>query len=588
MLSEDKNVLYVGKAKNLKRRVANYTKPEKLPMRLRRMISETRSMEIIETHTELEALLLEFNLIKDLKPAYNILLKDDKAFPHILMTQDHDYPQLIKHRGKQNTKGHYFGPFANAGAVSRTLNTLQKIFQIRNCSDSFFSARKRPCLQYHIKRCTAPCVGFISKAEYNDQVQAAVDFLNGKSSHLQKDFAEKMKQAADDQHYELAAKYRDRIKALTTIQSSQNINLQSTKDADIIALIQEGGFTCISVFFIRNGQNFGNKTYFPKTDEDEMPDHILGRFIIEFYTKNSLVPEVLINIVPQDQSLLSDMLSTQLGKKSTIIKPSRGDKKSVVDMAVQNAHSALDRYKAQKASDRAGLEKVRTIFDLDEIPQRIEVYDNSHTSGDHMLGAMVVASPDGFEKKHYRKYNLKATVASDDYGGMREVMTRRFGRAIDEGIDENDESWPDLLLIDGGKGQLSAVSEVLEDYGILDKITLVAIAKGPDRNAGREDFYMNDRAPFRLPPNDVGLFYLQRLRDEAHRFAIGSMRTRRAKTIEKSPLDDVTGIGPKRKKALLHHFGSGKAVARAALVDLQKVDGISKSFAQKIYDHFHG
>ncbi len=588
MLSEKGDVLYVGKAKNLVRRVASYTRPDKLPMRLKRMISETRSMEIIETHTELEALLLEFNLIKELRPAYNILLKDDKAYPHILMTGNHDYPRLVKHRGKQTVKGQYYGPFASAGAVGRTLNTIQKIFQIRNCTDNYFETRKRPCLQYHIKRCTAPCVGHVSRDEYAQQIKDATDFLNGNSQKLQKTFADKMHIASEKQHYEQAAKYRDRIKALTAIQSSQIINLQSTKNADVIAIVNDSGLTCISVFFIRNGQNFGNRTYFPRADEDESLPDILGRFMIEFYTRNPVVPDILVNITPTDHDMLAQALTVQQGKKCTISKPSRGDKHAVIDMAQKNAVSSLDRYKAQKTSDTKGLERVRNIFNLDDIPKRIEVYDNSHHSGDHMLGAMIVGTPDGFQKSQYRKFNLKDTEASDDYGGMREVMKRRFGHAIEEGRGIDHDTWPDIVLIDGGKGQLSSVTEVFEDLGILNDVTLVAIAKGPDRNAGREDFYMNNRTPFRLPPNDVGLFYLQRLRDEAHRFAIGSMRTRRAKTIEKSPLDDVSGIGPKRKKSLLTHFGSGKAVARASLIDLQKVEGISKSFAEKIYNHFHG
>lgn len=588
LLSEKGDVLYVGKAKNLTRRVASYTRPDKLPMRLKRMISETRSMEIIETHTELEALLLEFNLIKELKPAYNILLKDDKAFPHIMITRDHDYPRLVKHRGKQLIKGDYFGPFASVGAVGRTMNIIQKVFQIRNCTDSYFETTKKPCLQYHIKRCSAPCVGYVSKDEYAQQVKDVSNFLNGNSQTLQKQFAEKMRDASDKQEYEKAAKFRDRIKALTTIQSSQIINLQNTKNADVVAIMNDAGLTCISVFFIRNGQNFGNRTYFPRGDEDESIDHILGRFMIEFYTRNPVVPEILVNTLPADCDILAEALSVQQGKKCVITKPTRGDKRAVVDMAEKNALSSLERHKAQKSSDAKGLERVRDIFGLNEIPKRIEVYDNSHHSGSHMLGAMIVASPEGFEKSQYRKFNLKDTEASDDYGGMREVMKRRFGHAIEAGKGVGDETWPDIVLIDGGKGQLSSVTEIFEDLGILDDVTLVAIAKGPDRNAGREDFYMNGRTPFRLPPNDVGLFYLQRLRDEAHRFAIGSMRTRRAKTIEKSPLDDVVGIGPKRKKSLLTHFGSGKAVARASLVDLQRVEGISKSFAEKIYNHFHG
>ncbi len=584
MISENGDILYVGKAKNLKRRVASYTRPDKLPIRLKRMISETRTMEFIETHTELEALLLEFNMIKELRPAYNILLKDDKAFPHILITKDHDYPRLVKHRGKHTIKGDYYGPFASVGAVGRTLNTIQKVFQLRNCTDNYFETTKKPCLQYHIKRCSAPCVGYVTDVEYAQQVTDAENFLSGQSRQLQDEFTEKMKSAASEQNYEQAAKYRDRIKALTAIQSTQLINTQKTKNADVIGLAEDSGMICISVFFIRNGQNFGNRTYFPRADEGEPIPEILGRFMIEFYTRNPVVPDVLVNVLPTDHSILSQVLTKQLGKKSVIAKPSRGDRAAIVDMALKNAQSSLERHKAQKSSDEKGLARVQDIFELADIPQRIEIYDNSHTGGEHMLGAMVVASPEGFEKSQYRKFNLRETEASDDYGGMREVMKRRFGKILNDA----DAVWPDLVLIDGGKGQLSSVTEVLEEMNILDKFTLVAIAKGPDRNAGRAEFYMNGRTPFRLPPNDVGLFYLQRLRDEAHRFAIGSMRVRRAKTIEKSPLDEVVGIGPKRKKALLTYFGSGKAVARAALVDLQKVEGISKAFAEKIYGHFHG
>lgn len=588
MLDEKGKVLYVGKAKNLARRVISYTRPDNLPMRLKRMIAETRKMEFVETHTELEALLLEFNLIKDLKPTYNILLKDDKAFPHIVITRDHDYPRLIKHRGKRDIKGDYYGPFASAGAVGRTLNTIQKVFQIRNCTDSYFETTKKPCLQYHIKRCTAPCVGYVTKEQYDEQVKNVTDFLNGRSRKLQEDFAAKMKLAAEKMEYERAAWFRDRIRALSAIQSSQNINLPSDTNADVIAVTHEGGLICIVVFFIRNGQNFGNKTYFPNADEDEPIEEVLGRFLIEFYTRNPVVPEVMTNIAPADADMLQEALTVQQGKKCSLFTPARGPKKQIMGMAVKNADSALARHKAQKANDLDGLNRVQAIFDLPDLPQRIEVYDNSHTGGDHMLGAMIVASPDGFVKSQYRKFNLKDTDASDDYGAMREVMKRRFGRALEEDRGKGHETWPDIVLIDGGKGQLSVVTAILEEMGILEDLTLVSIAKGPDRNAGREEFYMNGRAPFRLPPNDVGLFYLQRLRDEAHRYAIGSMRTRRAKTIEKSPLDDVAGIGPKRKKALLTHFGSGKAVARASLADLQKVEGISNAFAEKIYHHFHG
>jgi len=587
MIGENKKVLYVGKAKNLTRRVASYTRPDKLPMRLKRMIAETREMEIIETHTELEALLLEFNLIKELRPIYNVMMTDDKAYPYIFIDTQHDFPRAIKYRGAKKMKGDYFGPFATAGAVNKTLITMQKIFQIRNCSDSYFSARKRPCLQYHIKQCTAPCVGKVSIEDYTKQIENARDFLNGKGEDLQGELADRMKKASENEDFETAAKYRDRIHAIRALQSSQIINSDTIKNADIFAIIQEAGFTCLSVFFIRNGQNFGNRTYFPKL-EGEKPSDILNEFIIEFYTKHPIQPNIITNVKPTESDILTQALEQQLNRRVFITTPTRGDKRQVLDLALQNTQSALERYKAQKSSDKQGLDKVKKIFNLDDIPQRIEVYDNSHHGGDHMLGAMIVASPDGFQKSQYRKFNLKDTEASDDYGGMREVMKRRFGHALEDGRGVGHETWPDIVLIDGGKGQLSSVTEVFEELGILDKVTLVAIAKGPDRNAGREDFYMNDRTPFRLPPNDVGLFYLQRLRDEAHRFAIGSMRTRRAKTIEKSPLDDVSGIGPKRKKSLLTYFGSGKAVARASLADLQKVEGISKAFAEKIYSHFHG
>lgn len=588
MLDETGKVLYVGKAKNLSSRVASYTRPDKLPMRLKRMISETRKMEFVETHTELEALLLEFNLIKELKPIYNVMMTDDKAYPYIFMNTDHEFPRAVKYRGAKKMKGEYYGPFASAGAVNKTLNTIQKVFMIRNCTDNFFANRKRPCLQYHIKQCTAPCVGYVSGEEYASQVMQTKDFLEGRGDDIQGELAERMKAASERQDYETAAKYRDRIHALRALQASQIINLTTVKDADVFGIVADGGLICVSVFFIRKGQNFGNQTHFPKTGDDEDMADILSQFIIEFYTKHPVMPCIFTNIMPNEHGILSEALSIQANRKVVISKPTRGEKRQVIEMAESNAESSLVRHKARKTSDMDGLKRVQTMFDLTTIPQRIEVYDNSHTGGEHMLGAMIVASPDGFLKSQYRKFNLKDTEASDDYGGMREVMKRRFGHALEEGRGKGHETWPDIVMIDGGKGQLSSVTEIFEELGILDDITLVSIAKGPDRNAGREDFYMNGRTPFRLPPNDVGLFYLQRLRDEAHRFAIGSMRVRRAKTIEKSPLDDVPGIGPKRKKALLTHFGSGKAVARASLTDLQRVEGVSEAFAEKIYNYFHG
>jgi excinuclease ABC subunit C len=588
MLGANGKVLYVGKAKNLKNRVVNYTRPKDLPMRLKRMIAETRSMEIIETHTEVEALLLEFNMIKELDPAYNVMLKDDKAYPYILMTSDHDFPRIAKHRGAKKIKGDYYGPFASAGAVNRTIDIIQRVFQVRNCSDSYYNARKRPCLQHHIKRCTAPCVGLVNQDEYAQQVSDANTFMNGKNQDVQKRYSEQMKQASDDMDFERAAVYRDRIKTLSAIQSSQIINTATIRDADVFAIHSDGGMHCLSVFFIRGGQNFGNATYFPKGDEGEDHAHILGRFIIQFYAKNPLVPHIICNTKPDEADLMCEALTQELGKNVKIVVPSRGDSKQVIDMASKNAVSALARHKAERTNDMAGLKRVQSIFKMDDMPQRIEVYDNSHTSGEFMVGGMIVATPDGLKKSSYRKFNIREADASDDFGMMREVMKRRFGRALDEGKTVGTDEWPDMILIDGGKGQLSAVTEILTELGVYDDLMVVAIAKGPDRNAGREDFYMNDRPPFRLPVNDVGLFYLQRLRDEVHRFAIGTMRARRAKSATKSPIDDIPGIGPKRKKALLAAFGSGKAISTAALTDLEKVDGISTAFAKKIYDYFHG
>lgn len=588
MLDAHSNVLYVGKAKNLKNRVVNYTRPADLPMRLKRMISETRKMEIIETHTEVEALLLEFNLIKDLDPKYNLLLKDGKAYPHILMTKDHDFPRLTKHRGAKSIKGDYFGPFATVGAVNKTLTILQKVFQIRNCVDSYFETRKRPCLQYHIKRCSAPCVGLASKQEYDEQVNDAIAFLKGKNRQIQTRYSDKMRHASDNMDYEKAALYRDRIRALSAIQSAQIINVQNIKDADVFAITTDNGLACISVFFIRGGGNFGNATFYPKMDEGETITEIFERFIVQFYAKNPLTPEIYTNIPPEQKSLMEQAFSKDLGRTVKIKSPQRGDGKQIIDMAEKNSVAALKRHKAERSNDAEGLKRVKEIFDLPTLPQRIEVYDNSHTGGENMIGAMIVATADGFRKSAYRKFNIGTAGASDDYGMMREVMQRRFAKAqkFDDDGNKNPD-WPDLLLIDGGKGQLSSVTEALQEMGIYDQLTVVAIAKGPDRNAGREDFYMNDRTAFRLPVNDTGLFYMQRLRDEAHRFAINSMRTRRSNAQKKSPIDDIQGIGAKRKKALLSFFGSGKAVTTASLADLEKVEGISKALALKIYNQFN-
>lgn len=588
MLDENGGALYVGKAKNLKKRVVNYTRPEKLPYRLQRMISLTTSMEFVTTHTEAEALLLESNLIKKLKPRYNILLRDDKSFPYILLTGDHDFPQVTKHRGGQKRKGEYFGPFASAGAVNKTLNTLQRIFMLRNCSDSIFSARSRPCLQYHIKRCTAPCVEKISRKEYLAQVRQAKDFLVGKSHLVQQELAAKMQDASDAMEFEEAAQIRDRIHALTAVQGHQDINVSSIKDADVVALHREQGQCCIQVFFFRGGQNFGNHAYFPRHDGEDADGEILTAFLAQFYDNKPVPRDILLNIaIDQQKTLLEEAFAARAGKKIVLSVPERGDKRRLVDWVYKNAVEALARHMSEKASQIKLLHGVATLFGLDAPPERIEIYDNSHISGTNMVGAMVVAGSDGFIKNAYRKFNIKKSIAGDDFGMMHEVMERRFRRALEEGDGAAGENWPDLLLIDGGQGQLSSVMEVLDELGISSSVTVVAISKGPDRNAGREKFHMRERDVFQLPVNDPILHYLQRLRDEAHHFAITSHRARRKKDMKKSPLDSIAGIGPKRKKILLHHFGSAKAVSEAGVHDLESVDGISLAMAQQIYDIFH-
>jgi len=588
MVAQDGAVLYVGKAKSLKKRVTSYTNINKLPIRLQRMVALTRSMEFVHTHTEVEALLLESNLIKKLKPRYNILLRDDKSFPYILLTADHDYPQAVKHRGAKKRKGEYFGPFAAAGNVNRTLMSLQRAFLLRNCSDNVFSNRTRPCLQYHIKRCTAPCVGLVSKEDYAQQFEQARLFLSGESKAVQEDMAAKMQTASKAQDYEEAAKYRDRLRALTAVQGRQDINVAGIKDADVIALAREAGRSCIQVFFFRGGANYGNRAYFPRHQSEEEDAAIMGAFMAQFYEYKPVPKEIMVSHTPDDQALLVAALSERAGIKVKITKPQRGPRTRLTDFATLNAAAALGRHISEQAREGAMLEKVAELFDLEEPPQRIEVYDNSHISGANMVGAMVVAGPDGLMKNAYRKFNIKHAVAADDYGMMREVLERRFKRALKEEEESGRrENWPDLLLIDGGRGQLNMVRSVLEECGIADDVALVAIAKGEDRNAGREQFFMHEQKSFQLPLRDPTLHYLQRLRDEAHRFAIGSHRTRRKMDIEKSPLDGVPGIGAKRKKALLMHFGSGKAAQAAGLADLQQAPGISRSLAQKIYDHFH-
>lgn len=588
MIDADGRPLYVGKAKNLKKRVTAYTRPSRLPVRIQRMIAATASVEVINTHTEVEALLLESNLIKKLKPRYNILLRDDKSFPHILLTSRSDWPQLIKHRGARTNPGEYFGPFASAGAVNRTLAALQRAFPLRNCSDSIFTSRTRPCLQYQIKRCTAPCVGRIGREEYAAIVDEARDFLTGHSRDIQQSLSDRMQKASDALAYETAAIFRDRIKALTQIQAHQDVNIAKLGDADVIAVADGGGTTCIQVFFYRTGQNFGNRTYFPRRVAGLPNDQVLASFLGQFYADKEPPPLVLISENVPDQQLIEDALAVRAERKVAVSRPVRGVKRQLIDRALANSREALARRLAESATQRQLLEGLAETFSLDGPPARIEIYDNSHISGSKAVGAMVVAGGEGFIKAAYRKFNIRDNnlAPGDDYGMMREVINRRFRRALQEDPDRQSGNWPDLLLIDGGAGQLRAVRGVLEELAI-DDIAVVAISKGPDRDAGRERFHMEARPSFMMKPNDPVLYYLQRLRDEAHRFAIGSHRTRRSQSISQSPLDEIPGIGGARKRALLHHFGSGRAVSEAGLRDLEAVNGISRPLAKKIYDHFN-
>ncbi|MCB1652074.1 MAG: excinuclease ABC subunit UvrC [Alphaproteobacteria bacterium] len=587
MIGAGGEVLYVGKAKSLKKRVASYTQVGRMTMRLQKMVSLTQDMVFVHTHTEAEALLLESNLIKKLKPRYNILLRDDKSFPYILLTGDHDFAQVMKHRGAKKRKGRYYGPFASTRDVNKTVVILQKVFQLRNCSDSYFETRKRPCLQYHIKRCTAPCVGLVGKKDYARQVKDAQAFLEGKSDALQKQMAQDMQAASAAQDYEKAASYRDKIKALTAIKTHQDINIEGLKNADIMALAQEGGKSCVQVFFFRAGQNYGNRAYFPRHSADEPPENIMAAFIAQFYEGKAVPQEIVLNTGVVEKELLEEALSRD-GHRISISVPRRGARKRALEFALKNAQAALKSHLLAKLSEQKYLEDLAALFKMDSPLARIEVYDNSHISGTNMVGAMIAAGEDGFIKSAYRKFNIKTAAAGDDYAMMREVMRRRFRSVLEEGERQNDKyEWPDVLLIDGGKGQLEACCEVLEEYGILEDLTIVAISKGPDRNAGREKFHMRGHPVFDLPEKSPLLHYLQRLRDEAHRYAIGAHRTRRKKDISASPLDAVSGIGTKRKKALLLHFGSAKAVENAGISDLQSVEGISHAIAEKIYGHFH-
>ncbi|MEL6519679.1 MAG: excinuclease ABC subunit UvrC [Pseudomonadota bacterium] len=588
MLDEQARVLYVGKARNLKARVSSYARPSGHSPRIARMIGETASMMFLTTRTETEALLLEQNLIKQLKPRYNVLLRDDKSFPNILVAKDHGFPQIKKHRGRKAEKGSYYGPFASAGAVNRTLNQLQKVFLLRNCTDSTFDARTRPCLLYQIKRCSAPCVGYISEPDYGKLVADAERFLQGKTTHVQAKLAEEMQAASAEMEFERAAALRDRIRALTQVQSAQGINPKGVTEADVIALHMESGQACVQVFFIRANQNWGNKDYYPRTGGTDSSAEVLQAFIGQFYDGKEPPRQVILSDDIEDRDLMADALGEKAGRKVEILVPQRGEKRELVAGALRNARESLARKMAESATQTKLLKGIAEAFDLPNPPQRIEVFDNSHIQGTNAVGGMIVAGPDGFMKSQYRKFNIKGTdlTPGDDFGMMKEVLTRRFQRLLKEDPDRKSEAWPDLLLIDGGAGQVSAVAEIMADLGVED-VPFIGVAKGVDRDAGKEEFYRTGQRPFALRHNDPVLYFVQRLRDEAHRFAIGTHRAKRAKAVGKTPLDDIPGVGATRKRALLSHFGSAKAVGRANLVDLKAVDGISEAMAQTIYDFFH-
>ena len=586
MIAADGEVLYVGKAKSLRSRVGSYTQPTRLSTRLMRMVSATVNMEFSVTGSEAEALLLENNLIKRFRPRFNVLLRDDKSFPYIVIRRDTDWPQLAKHRGTREPSNEYFGPFASATAVNRTLYALQRAFPLRSCSDGVFSARTRPCLQYQIKRCTAPCVGRIDKPEYDSIVDEVRGFLGGRNREVQQALSKRMEQASAHLEFEGAAILRDRIRALTQIQSHQFISLHSIDEADIFAAHAEGGQICIQVFFLRAGQNLGNRAYFPSHAKELDEPEVLAAFIGQFYEARPAPKLILTSHDLPELDVLQDALAISAGQKVEIRHPKRGDQKDALDQAVNNAREALARRLAERGTQRTLLESVARVFGLDAPPERIEVYDNSHIQGTNAVGGMIVAGPEGFIKNSYRKFNIKTEgAAGDDFAMMREVLTRRFGRALKENPERDEEHWPDLVLIDGGEGQLGVAREVMSELGLED-IALVGIAKGPDRDAGRERFFMTGRKPFLLEPRDPTLYFLQRMRDEAHRFAIGTHRARRSNELTRSTLDEVPGIGPGRKKALLHHFGSARAVAVAAIEDIKAVPGISGALAQKIHDHF--
>ncbi len=591
MLNAAGDVLYIGKAKSLKKRVTSYATGRVHSDRLTRMVAETAEMVFVTTASEIEALLLESNLIKRLKPRYNVSYRDDKSFPNILLREDHAYPQLLKHRGAKTTKGVYFGPFASAGAVNRTLNTLQRAFLLRSCSDSVFESRTRPCLLFQIKRCSAPCVNRIDLAGYHELVEETENFLNGKSQMVQEDIKAEMTKASDAMDFEAAARLRDRLKAMSHIQSSQGVNPATFDEADLFALYSEGGHTCIQVFFFRAGQNWGNRPYFPRHANDIPLGEVLESFVGQFYDERTAPKLILTSEELPDRELLSEALALRAEHRVEISTPQRGEKREIMERALTNAREQLGRRLAENSAQTQLLEGVADVFGLEQPPRRIEVYDNSHIQGAHALGAFIVAGPEGFEKAQYRKFNIKSEelAPGDDYAMMREVLSRRFARMVKEEAEDTPETrWkrPDLVLIDGGPGQMSVACQVFADLGVED-VALVGISKGPDRDAGREHFYMPGKEPFRLDLKSPVLYYLQRLRDEAHRFVIGGHRKKRSAAIGVNPLDEIAGVGANRKRALLQHFGSAKAVSAASLTDLSAVEGVSAAMAKKIFDFFH-
>lgn len=597
MYDRSGNVLYVGKARNLKKRVTSYTRVGVQSNRIIRMIQQTATMEFVTTRTETEALLLEANLIKRLRPRFNVLLRDDKSFPYILITGDHEAPQLVKHRGSRARKGDYFGPFASAGAVGRTVNAMQRAFLIRTCTDSVYESRTRPCLLFQIKRCSAPCSGEISLDDYSELVREAKGFLSGKSNVIRTDLARAMEAASAELDFERAAIYRDRISALSHVQAHQGINPQNVDEADVIAVHQEGGQSCVQVFFFRTGQNWGNHAFYPRADKSLGAAEVLGAFVAQFYEDKPCPRLILISHEIDEVELIAEALSEHAGHKVEIAVPKRGEKKDLVDHALLNAREALGRNLAETSSQARLLDGVAEAFGLEASPRRIEVYDNSHIMGTNAVGGMIVAGPGGFVKNQYRKFNIRSEeiTPGDDFGMMREVLTRRFSRLVKEygsrAAAPRDEDgfgpWPDLVFIDGGQGQLSAARGILDELGLSADVPLVGIAKGPDRDAGREKFFMPGREAFMLQPRDPVLYFVQRLRDEAHRFAIGSHRAKRKAALGVNPLDEIDGIGPTRKRALLGHFGTAKAVSRASVPDLLGVPGVSAQMAQAIYDFFH-